>query len=99
MSFPVDNNSLYAQKIYDTQTAANRCYANMPRTTNIIEGFGNTFTMENIIKIGIVLLLIYLFFSLLCDYNNPQATFGPQLGGNITESYFELTPMSFLGEY
>ncbi len=104
MGFPADNDSLYAQKIYDKQTAANRCYANVPRTTSIIEGFGlPVMTMENIIKIGIVILLIILFVSLIYDYganaNTNNEVFAQTGGFNGNESYFELTPITLLDEY
>ena len=97
MGFPVDNNSLYAQKIYDAQTAASRCYAQAPRTTSIIEGFGMSMSMENIIKIGIVILLIVLFISLICDYSGNAKEVSVQTGGGV-DSYFELTPITMLGE-
>ena len=97
MGFPVDSNSLYAQKIYDNQTAASRCYANQPRSTNIVEGFGSNLSLENIIKYGIILLLIILFISLVCDYTkDKEVSF--QSGGSNTESFFELTAITELGE-
>ncbi len=104
IGFPSDKDSLYAQKIYDKQTAANRCYANVPRTTNIIEGFGlPKMTMENMIKIGIIILLIVLFISLIYDYgaaaNTNNDIFVQNGGGYGNESYFELTPITLLDEY
>jgi hypothetical protein len=95
MSFPVDNNSLYAQKIYDEQVAASRCYAHAP--INVVEGFGMGMSMENIIKIGIVILLVILFISLICDYGSQSKEVFTQAGGAI-DSYFELTPISMFGE-
>lgn len=98
IGFPVDANSLYAQKIYDTQTAASRCYSNQPRGTNIVEGFGASFSFENIIKYGIIFLLIVLFISLVCDYVKPKEISIQEGGFGATESFFELTPITELGE-
>lgn len=100
MGYPIDSNSLYGQKIYDNQTAASRCYAvqtPVQNRTNIVEGFGlNFFTWEKIIKIAIILLLIVLFVSLVCDYT--QRGEGVQAGGLANDSYFELTAITELGE-
>lgn len=99
MGFPSDADTLYAQKIYDDQTAANRCYANQPRSTNIVEGFGmGGFTWEKIIKIGIIILLVILFISLVCDYTSLKEVSIQQGGFGLTESNFELTAITELGE-
>ena len=98
IGFPADKDSLYAKKIYDTQTAASRCYANAPRGVNIVEGFGSSFTLEGIIKFGIIVLLIILFISLICDYSTKEITLMKGGADVATESFFELTALSILGE-
>ena len=61
MEFPTDNESLYADKIYDKQTARNTCYNAHP--ISIVEGFGSL-SWNTIIKVLIVILLIYLAYVL-----------------------------------
>lgn len=67
MKYPMDLNSLYANRIYDNQTAYNRAYALQP--IDIVEGFGSTYDLINtIIKWLIILLIIYIFVIFLAKY-------------------------------
>jgi hypothetical protein len=103
MAFPTDDNSLYAQKIYDEQTAASKCYNAQPIVRpNIVEGFSLTqgFTWKKIITIVIIILLILLFISLFhnFEFNYEYNRTYQQNGGFDNESYFELTAISELHE-
>lgn len=68
LKYPLDINSLYANRIYDNQTANSRCYVNNP--VNIIEGFGTT--LGGLIKLIVVILIILLLISLFTDYGKPK---------------------------
>lgn len=68
MAFPMDKESLYAERIYDSQTARNRCYDQNP--IKIVEGFNGSWNI--IIKLLIVLLLLYLVYELSKGYNSEQ---------------------------
>jgi hypothetical protein len=70
MEYPIDSESMYANRYYDEQTAKSRCYAKKP--INIIEGFGLTFTWTNLIKVVVVILLIFLAYSLSKDFMFPK---------------------------
>lgn len=59
LRYPLDTNSLYANKIYDNQTAYRRAYTLRP--IEIVEGFGySSDLLSTIIKWLIVLLIIYI---------------------------------------
>ena len=70
MQYPIDSESLYSNRYYDEQTANNRCYAKGP--IEILEGFGFGFSLTNLIKIAVVILLIYLAYSLSKDFLFPK---------------------------
>lgn len=53
-----DENSLYNQRIYDQHANNTRCYESNPQ--EIIEKFDTSFTMRNIIKWILVLLIVAL---------------------------------------
>lgn len=70
LKYPIDSRSLYANRIYDNQTLNRRCYQKNP--IEIIEGFGLSFTWDQLIKFIIVVLLIILFFILAKDFIMPK---------------------------
>ena len=89
MNYPMDNESLYANRFHDNQTAHSRCYQEHP--IDILEGFGCKISWEKILKLVIVILLIILFVSLAKDFMYPLKEL-PQMGG--TEfSDLHLTPI------
>ncbi|MCJ7637360.1 MAG: hypothetical protein MUO21_07705 [Nitrososphaeraceae archaeon] len=77
MEHPMDNESLYADRIYDRQTARDRCYSFNP--IQIIEGFGASW--NTIIKLLIVILLIYLVYELSKEFGGKKIE--TQAGGFI----------------
>ncbi|ARF09535.1 hypothetical protein Indivirus_1_158 [Indivirus ILV1] len=84
MAYPIDNESLYADRNYDKQVAHSKCYSLGP--ISIIEGFGGSWNM--IIQILILILLIYLVYELSKDFIGKKT----QLGGIIdTPSQLLLT--------
>lgn len=72
MEYPIDDPSLYMDRLYDQQTANRRCYEKNP--INIVEGFGMgaPFTWDKIFKIIVVILLIIVFISLVKDFIIPK---------------------------
>lgn len=94
MAFPADKDSLYAQKIYDDQTAASRCYSKQPRSVNIIEGFGENLTLASIIKYGIIILVLILVLSLIYDhFIANKIEISVMDGGKLSDAYYNLTPI------
>lgn len=86
MAYPMDNESLYSDRIYDEQTARARCYALGP--IEIREGFGASW--NTIIKLLIVILLIYLIYELSKEFLNKNSAV--QQGGFInTPSPFSMS--------
>ena len=78
MKYPVDTESLYANRYYDEQTGKARCYAKNP--INIVEGFGMKLTLTNIIKFAVVILLIFLAYSLSKDFIFPKQVVSIDVG-------------------
>ena len=70
LKYPIDSESLYMQRIYDNQTANNRCYIKNP--IEITEGFGSSLTWEMVLKILVIILLIALFVILAKDSIFPK---------------------------
>jgi hypothetical protein len=73
LEHPVDEESLYSEKIYDEETANRRCYERN-QLANILEGFGLTvpeITVENILRWAILLLVVYLLVTLAMRIFNP----------------------------
>lgn len=73
MEFPIDNESLYAKRFYDTHTANKRCYDKNPNV-EYVEGFdknkkfriGNlTFSLSTLLKWLVGILLVVLIVMLL----------------------------------
>lgn len=71
MKYPIDDPSLYMDRIYDYQTANRRCYEKNPVN---IEGFGlsGPFTWDKIFKIIIVVLIVIVFISIISDIFVPK---------------------------
>ncbi len=95
LRFPVDENSLYGQRLYDQQTADSRCYSMHPMNIQIKEGFGSWFTWDMLIKVVIAILIVVLLYSLYTEYNMTEVSMS---GGGYVDSHFALTPISLLGE-
>jgi hypothetical protein len=76
LRYPLDTNSLYAERIYDNQTANKRCYTNFP--INILEGFGTSW--GGLIKLVVIILLIILLVSFFVDYSKPKEVIQLGLG-------------------
>lgn len=71
LAFPMDSESIYADRYYDDQTARDRCYRKNP--VEIVEGFGwGYLTWTNLIKLIVVCLLVYLAYSVSQDFLNPK---------------------------
>ena len=68
LRYPLDTTSLYANKIYDNQTANRRCYVNNP--INIIEAFGAT--LGGVFRLIVVVLIVLLLLSLFTDFGKPK---------------------------
>lgn len=66
LSHPVDTKSLYANRIYDNQTANRRCYNYNP--IDIIEGFGlGNLDMKTLLKWGILFLIVCAILMMVMD--------------------------------
>jgi hypothetical protein len=66
LSHPVDTKSLYANRVYDNQTANRRCYNYNP--VDIIEGFGlGNMDMKAILKWGILFLIVCAILMMVMD--------------------------------
>ena len=70
MRYPIDDRSLYMNRIFDNQTANRRCYERDP--IEIIEGFGFSLTWESFLKLLVIVLLIILFIVLIKDSIFPK---------------------------
>jgi len=95
LQYPVDEKSLYADKIYDNQTANKRCYQKNP--TNILEGFGFgcELSMDKIIKLTIVVLLVIAFVFLARDvFTGPKQMVGGFVA--LSTQATELTAISLI---
>lgn len=77
---PVDKKSLYANRVYDNQTANRRCYEGSPIN---IEGFGcpSRETINTLIRWAVIALVVYIIFSFVAGGQNPFTT--QQIGGII----------------
>lgn len=75
LEYPTDKNSLFAQKIYDKQTAARRCNEKYP--IKIIEGFdSNSLNIKSIIGCLVLILLIYLIFLVFVGFTTDTIHLG-----------------------
>ncbi len=99
-AFPVDNESLYKEKIYDNQSANNTCYETNP--IKIIENFGNSQWSTWISVLVIILLAALLGFifkdSIMSKDKLAQSVQSVQSGGFLelaTPSEFNIEPLNF----
>lgn len=63
LRYPIDEKSLYANRIYDNQTANRRCYERNP--INIIEGFGSGSLVNNLIRLAIFIAIVYVVYMVI----------------------------------
>lgn len=83
---PTNENSLYAERIYDEQTASRRCYEKNP-ITNILEGFSGGSKWETVSKWLSIFLIVCLIIWCL------TAIFAPSEEINIgVDSISDLNP-------
>jgi hypothetical protein len=83
---PINENSLYADRIYDEQTASRRCYEKNP-ITNILEGFSGGSKWETVSKWSSIFLIVCLIIWCL------TAIFAPSEEINIgVDSISDLDP-------
>ena len=94
MAYPIDSESLYANRDYDEQTAKARCYAKNP--VDIVEGFGMKLTWTNVIKFVVVLLLIFLAYTLSKDFICPKEIVS--IGGGLSPSEFSIDIPSIINQ-
>lgn len=73
MSHPIDDKSLYNEKIYDNHNANDRCYTQNP--VNIVEGFGNKNLINCLIKWAIIILVVYVIVTVAMELFQPARTF------------------------
>ena len=71
LRYPTDSQSLYANRIYDNQTANRRCYEG-GNPIEIIEGFNCNFTWDQLLKGVVIILLIIAFVALAKDFLMPK---------------------------
>ncbi|AYV82135.1 MAG: hypothetical protein Homavirus10_4 [Homavirus sp.] len=76
LQYPMDNRSLYANRVYDNQTSNRRCYESNP--INIIEGFGfsSNDMIKNILKLAIIILVLYVIYAIIMDFNKKEVKLG-----------------------
>lgn len=72
LKYPLDTQSLYGGRAYDNQTANRRCYERNP--IEILEGFGcpSRNTIKTILKWTIILLIIYVIYSIIMDIQKKE---------------------------
>ncbi len=88
---PMDQRSLYADRIYDDHTAVKRCYESSP--FDIIEGFGGL-SFNKLLKWAIIILVVYLLIQVVMNQDTEEVSIGvPELAGGTTDS---LTDFAFL---
>ena len=73
MKYPTDEQSLYANKIYDNQIANSRCIKHNP--AGFIEGFGCTVNWNTVLQFLIIVGVVFLVIS----FFNKKG--GLQMGG------------------
>jgi len=94
LRYPIDYKSLYANRIYDNQTANNKCYQNFP--INIIEGFGfNKDFFKNISNWILVIIIVCIIGTVF--FNNYEEI---KLDIPTTDSYATHTiPIKYVIRY
>lgn len=94
LKHPIDARSLYAKRIYDNQTANRLCYNENP--VEIIEGFGGGFTLNNLLRWAIIIVVIYLITMVamkLLGNKTFKLNLGNMDGGSTS---YSLANLSFL---
>ena len=83
LSHPMDQEALYANRIYDNQTGNRRCYESNP--IDIVEGFGFKANdlVKNILKLVIIALIAYVIYALITDMQKKEISVNvpAQVGG------------------
>jgi len=69
MLYPTDPQSLYADRIYDEQTAEKRAYESVSPMQRIMDSFKmrDGLTMTNVLKVVLILVIVYLAYTLYMD--------------------------------
>lgn len=90
MRYPMDARSLYANRIYDNQTANSRCYSENP--IDIVEGFGmGSLSLVNILKWVIVALIIFAIYLCVRDYAREEISLNVNSVGTDANSTLAVT--------
>jgi hypothetical protein len=79
MAYPIDDESLYAQRLYDYQTANRRCYEKNPIN---IEGFGSSRDWFSIIILLVLVCACYLY----CSQNKETKMVGGRFNHDLSFS-------------
>lgn len=87
LRYPVDSKSLYAQRLYDNQTANKHCYKQHPIN---IEPFNtdNLFSMNNLLMYAVIAVVVFVLYKLMTKDSGPEMLFGGLTGlgeNNIVE--------------
>ena len=72
LAYPTDQESLYADRIYDNQAANRRCYEKNP--IEIKEGFGKR-RINRMIRWIIIIIILYILITMLMQFMRPRKTF------------------------
>ena len=91
LEYPMDVNSLYADRIYDDQTNNTRCYQRNPIT--ILEGFGRS-GFGKLLKLALLVLVVVLVVTLVSDCFKPHETVSV---GVESPSPIEVSPIKIEG--
>jgi len=95
LAYPIDQESLYADRIYDNQTTNRRCYEKKP--INIVEGFGKR-RINRIIRWIIIIIILYILLTMLMQFMQPGKVFAielspvrntPRLTGETIKKFFQ----------
>lgn len=91
LEYPTDVNSLYNQRLYDSQTENQRCYQKNPVT--ILEGFGRS-GFGQLLKLVLFVLLVILVVSLVSNYLKPSEPLNIEVA---SPSVIEVSPIPIQG--
>ena len=72
LTYPTEDKSLYADRIYDNQTTNKRCYEKEP--IEIIEGFSKN-RLNRIIRWIIIIIILYILVSMLIQFLYPEKVY------------------------
>ena len=73
LEYPIDQESLYDDRIYDKHTSNRRSYEKY--TINIVEGFGKM-NINRILKWIIIVIILYVILTMLVQLVQPAKIFG-----------------------